>query len=68
MQNHVCRSVVTGGGGCSGSTITPSFAKTFSVQTNTTTWGTTSSVHLNSNGEITKGSFWEREENGIRFN
>ena len=61
-------SVATGGGGRSGPTITPSFAKTFSDQTNTTVWGTTSSVNLNSNGEITKGGFWEREENGIRFN
>jgi hypothetical protein len=33
-----------------------------------TTWGTTLSVNLNSNGEITKGGFWEGEENGIRFN
>lgn len=42
-----CRSVVTGGGGCSGPTITPSLTKTFSDQTNTTAWGTTSSVNLN---------------------
>ena len=68
MSNVSIGNRTTAEGGCSGPTITPSFAKTFSLQTNTTTLGTTSSVNLNPNGEITKGGFWEREENGIRFN
>ncbi|MEG1573320.1 MAG: RHS repeat-associated core domain-containing protein, partial [Bacteroidales bacterium] len=63
-----CNSAVSSsiGGGCSSHTIS-SFAQTFAQHTGASTWGSTTGVNFNPDGQVTRGGFWDSEENGRSF-